>query len=203
VYGTDWSSVTDLREGVDMKRALLLSFALMLVAVVGFAQPTPVTGWVAMSPFPSDVSLCELPANLGLVNYYVIYVEGLVLEEFGWSGVTRLEFTAPRPSCMNNAAYLGEINQFPLVVGNTQTGYSVDFEGCQYATLICTIQYWIAGYITPCCEYPVFPGEAWSCSGVQVAPYARGGVVNADQNCRCVVPVQETTWGAVKALYSE
>ena len=177
-----------------MKRVLLSSAALMLVASAVSAQ---YYGFLAISR-DGDSIHCELPADYGIVTYYILYGE-----EFSWWGLTGVNFTAPQPACMTNAVYLGDINQLPGVVGNTQTGYSVSF-ACDWSGVICGIQYSISGPVTPCCEYQIFPQPVLSCMlGEWLDPSPRSAYIHATDDCRCAVPVQESTWGHVKALFYE
>jgi hypothetical protein len=46
--------------------------------------------------------------------------------------------------------------------------------------------------------------EAWDCDGNTLYPGGSFGVFNANSSCPCgVVPVEDMTWGKVKALFSE
>jgi len=180
-----------------MKRTLLVALVLMLFGGLAFALgPT-----LVISSDQQGWTYCELPGNPGTVTYYMLY-----LEEMYCVGVTNLNFTAPQPACMTNAVYLGDENFFPNVVGNTQTGYSVELGGCRCdAFCVCGIQYLISCHVTPCCQYQVFPQASWSCyaGGQWVVPTPGDAYINANENCRCVIPVRETTWGKVKSLYGE
>jgi hypothetical protein len=126
-------------------------------------------------------------------------------------GATGCEFSAPKPACWTNAAWL--LDQEPFEnPGNSQTGKSVGFGTCRTgATHVLTMIYWVQGTGGPCCMYPVLPhpiaGAVYSadCSfNVHVAT-ALTASVNGNETCLCgtPVPIEETTWGRVKSLFGE
>jgi len=126
-------------------------------------------------------------------------------------GAAAIQFAAPKPDCMN-ATWLADESQFPLVIGDSQTGAAIAFGGCAPAPIhVMTIHYAGTGTTPACCEYPVIPDprdntgiiEVVDCSNTSTFAMSRSGFVNPDGECNCGVPVtvETKTWGAVKALY--
>ena len=77
------------------------------------------------------------------------------------------------------------------------------------------MNFFTMGMTPPCCYYPVRPDPAASSGWVEVVDcnyqltYGNGGIgiINGAPQCDCgypcPVPVEETTWGEVKSLYSD
>jgi hypothetical protein len=76
------------------------------------------------------------------------------------------------------------------------------------------MQYFVQGGSESCCFYPLLPDPDPStggnvrvvdCDGNTVAATGLVATVNGNATCPCgyPVPVEETTWGQVKALYTE
>jgi len=190
-----------------MRKALLISAALMLVASFAFAQalPEPLTaGYIGVFADQAGAS-CNLvtPAS-GMFSFYVVHS---VATNVGGS-----EWAAPKPACMPMSMYLNDSNQFAVVIGNTQSGYSVGYGQCKVSPVyICSINFFAMGAGNPaCCAYPVIAHpmnanhriEASDCDLNLILPAGHTAMVNPDGTCMCeVVPVQDTTWGGVKALF--
>lgn len=97
-------------------------------------------------------------------------------------------------------------------VGNTTDGVIVGFPGCQSGAFqIAQLTFQIFGTSSSCAylEVTPYPGDASimvsDCSGVAEASNTLGPLlVNYDSGCGslwCVLPVESSTWGRVKALY--
>ena len=111
-----------------------------------------------------------------------------------------------------NLTYLAEQFSFPLVTGTTLTGITITYpQPLSSPIYLGYIYYSGSGMSQPCGMLKVVPHPAavpsevlWTdCSTPPAVRTATGGaaVVNPDETCDCSIPVHETTWGHVKALY--
>jgi hypothetical protein len=138
------------------------------------------------------------------------------------SGLGAIQFAAPKPNCWHGAVWLGDIIPEGLTIGDTQfndyRGLSIAFgcaDGGRSGPLyLGSILFEVSGQATPCCPYRVVkvPSDLYpeidgpimvQCDGWEVVGVSVDAVVNPDPTCPCLVPtpVQETTWGQVKAFY--
>jgi len=142
-----------------------------------------------------------------LLPIYVVHVSSV--------GSTGSQFSAPKPACMVGAIWLSDTDPFGMFLGTTQTGVTIPYGACKTGPFLATIMNFF-GYGTsePCCSYPVL-GHPYvdpnnptvgDCANRQVHS-AQGlmGTINGNATCPCgyPVPVAETSWGRVKALYTE
>lgn len=180
-----------------MKKVLLLSFALMLVASLAFAQAGSIG--IFADPAATNCNLADAAPGLGL--YYIVHVFT--------GGATGSEWAATKPAC-HTGMWLSDMNQFAVVLGNTQTGYSVGYGACKIGTVhICTMQMFNSGTTPACCLWQVVPHpanangriEGSDCNFDLILPTGGAAIVNSNTGCNCNVPTQDTTWGGVKALF--
>lgn len=126
-------------------------------------------------------------------------------------GATSTRFAAPIPACMTGATWVSDVSAFS-VGGNSQGGLTVTYGACLTATArILTINILVQGTSGTCCYYPVLPAplvssgriETVDCSSTVVYGLGKFSVVNGNESCPCrrTIPVEETTWGKVKAFY--
>jgi hypothetical protein len=186
-----------------MKKTLLLSFALMLVAGLAFAQ----VGSLGVFADATGTS-CNLADTGGSVYYYVVWVNAV--------SAGGIEMSAPLPEC----ALLGEFptewltdyDTWGFVLGDTQSGYTAGFGTCMSGTfMVVRMRMLTSGEMGTCCYYPVLPHpdnangriEGSDCALNLILPTAGVGIINPDGSCNCSVPTRDTTWGQVKALYGE
>jgi hypothetical protein len=93
---------------------------------------------------------------------------------------------------------------------------SIGYGSCRVGSIhVQTMNFFAMGNTPPCCHYWVRPDPAAPSNQVEVVDcnnsllYATGGLgfINPGPGCTCgypcPVPVEETTWGRVKAVYSE
>ena len=193
-------------------RALLITFALMLVAGMAFAQAGSIR--VVADWYGED---CNLPAPpvppVGIEQiYYVVYVDS--------PGATDVWYRAKLPDCLvaNGVSVVYEaVMVSPYYQGNSQTGIWISFGDwtCRQGTIalqqINLIKNPAYPPTPPCCYWyvdanPSAPSgmvEARDCDGNAIYPTGQYGIVNAGPTCNCSVPVESRTWGGVKALYTE
>jgi hypothetical protein len=146
---------------------------------------------------------CNIAESPTLTYVYVVHVSS--------GGATASEFMAPKPACWTGATWIQDIEVYGMP-GNSQTGKSIGYGACLIGTIhILTIVYFSQGLAEPCCVYPVL-AVPWSPGGQLLVADCDFNAVpaigltatvngNATCPCGCPVPVEETTWGAVKALY--
>jgi len=179
-----------------MKKTLLLTGVLMLIASMAFAQ----AGSIGLYGDTGGTNCFLNDKTPGLTPYYVVHT--------GTAGAAASEFAAPKPACLL-AMYLSDGGVFPVTVGTSQVGVSIGYGSCRVAPIhVLTINYFTQGMTAACCIYPVLPhpvnGGPWmvDCSQVQFPVGTLKGVVNGNDTCTCaMVPTEDTTWGGVKALY--
>ena len=182
-----------------MKQTMLLAMSGLAIATLAFAQ----AGSIGIFADAGATDCNLLDQGPGLCTFNVVHVLT--------PGATAVEFAAPQPDCFN-ATYLADVKALALTIGNSQTGSSVGYGACVASPIwVCGIIYFCQGLTEPCCYYPVVPSPSVPENEILIVDcnheiqYATGGegIINSDGSCRCDVPVQETTWGAVKALYVE
>ena len=182
-----------------MKKMALLTIAMLCVASLVFAQG----GSIGIFGDVGGTD-CNMFDNVpGLANYYVVHVNT--------PGATASQFAAPTPSCLL-ATFLSSSSPFPVAIGNILTGIAIGYGACFTGPIhVATVQYFAQGLTGPCCYYPIVPDFAIASGQIEVVDcvenlvFATGGIgiVNPDGSCQCNVPTQDTTWGQMKALYSE
>ena len=121
-----------------------------------------------------------------------------------------VEFSAPLPPCLVGVTWIGDTDVFPVTIGDSQTGVGIATGGvCIGPPLhVLTINYFGNGQTLPCCEIllsgwqtkPV--PEMLGCSGGQFPVSTVAITVNPNTTCSCTLPIEESTWGRVKSLYS-
>lgn len=185
-----------------MRRVLLVVLSLMLSAAAAFGQG----GSVGIFADQQGVG-CALgdPVNT-VASYHVVHVYA--------SNVTAAQFSAPKPACFTGT-YLSDTAIYPVTIGNSQVGISMGYGTCMSSPIhILTINYFTYGTTAPCCQYPVLPDpnaspypNIWTvdCDFNLLAAGGRAGVINMTPDCMCVgaTPVEDSTWGHVKALFGE
>ena len=146
------------------------------------------------SPGPVTVyMLIRYPQDVGKVRFRVVPSPGLHME------------------------YLSEVINALTWTGNTQDGIEVDFEACLGGErLVATIMYNFVGTSEPCSylEFAPHPSatsgsaEVWDCRASYWKIPGRIRRLYVKNECDmsaywCILgtPTEETTWGAIKALY--
>ena len=184
-----------------MKKVALLTVAMLCVASLAFAQAGSIG--IYGDALGTD---CYISDSIpGLLNVYVVHVNT--------PAATASQFSVPTPACFL-APFLSSSSPFPVAIGNPATGIAIGYGGCFTGPIhVLTLQYFAQGLTGPCCFIDVFPDVTLSdiqvvdCASNLLAATALNGVVNGDGSCECgippTVPTQDTTWGQMKALYSE
>jgi hypothetical protein len=195
-------------------KALFLAVVVILSCLsVGTAQ-----GTAKIMLYSDEIGTeCNIIDNSpGVISIYM-YAEHA-------EGVFGVQFRAPLPECWTGAVWLGDIvdvNKVPM--GNTQidmglTVATVAGGSCpdpedQHHAFLGIMNFMVQGTGESCCVYPVlkaadlhpeFPGPIGvTCDSQLLGVEAGYAVINPDMSCQCTqpLPVEETTWGRIKALY--
>jgi hypothetical protein len=185
----------------------LLGAALLIITA-----PQATRAWdgvitLSPSPFP-DACVISEPEGGGVMEVYVVYDGRLWIISAGGFRVRSGEgFTG---------VYLGEtVDGGLLTLGNTQDGLAMSGINQDGPVLLATIRYMTDGTSAPCShlevvEHPEY-GSIWVTDLDKVYSLPDPGplLVNVpwpDDSCVWCVspnPVETTTWGGVKALYTE
>jgi hypothetical protein len=109
---------------------------------------------------------------------------------------------------------LGDQIEFDTVIGSIPTGISIGYGACETAPVYLGVASFFGSSAPACSAIRIGPDptalsgaiEAVDCSvpAVKVFPLGIGGWVNSDGSCGCSnppLPVEDSTWGQVKALY--
>ena len=185
-----------------MKRSLLIAFVLLFGANIVTAQPP---GSIGLFVDPGG-TICDVYDQLpGLVTVYVVHMYT--------PGATGSRFMVNHWSWGAALIHLGETVTPPYIgIGSYTTGITIGYNACVPSpNMIMKLDFFGNGISATCSYIQVVPDPLAVPPGIYVmgctAPLnwapATGGdvVVNPDPSCMCDIPVQETTWGRVKALY--
>ena len=184
-----------------MNRVLLLTLVLILGATLAFAQGYD-NGRIGIFADNStfNPSWC-LPAATGLLYVYFLHVNAM--------GATASQWAAPPPTCLT-AVHLADLPVFAINLGNTASGITIGYGTCNTGSFhIMTALYQLTTVGT-CCVWRVVPDPGLASGKIEIPDcefnmtYGTGGaaIFGTNPNC-CSDPTEDTTWGAVKALYTE
>jgi hypothetical protein len=179
-----------------MKKVVLLTVAVMCVSGLAFGQN------VGSIDIFSDVGLTDCNIVAPPAGVFPVWIAQTNVG----GGVTAVQFKLNTPATITS---VGEIPSFQLTLGNTTTGVSISYSACKTGTFLLLQINYLAQGPTAACEWitvapePSDPGIQFiDCNDNTIfLPSAGEARVNPDISCTCNVPVQETTWGGIKALY--
>jgi hypothetical protein len=186
-----------------LNNVLILMFVLILGASMAFAQ-TPGHLGLYSDANASDCRVLE-------TAYPTIY-QVYVIHELA-SDVAGCVFSVPVPSCAA-VSWIADESDFVVKVGFSPSGVDFGYGGCRISPIVVTRILYLGSATQDCCplviegstvpvepDYPaaVVCGMEWHNEPVTVSP----AYFHSNATCGCTVPAQETTWGAVKALYTE
>lgn len=170
-----------------MKRFVLVAMALMLCASMAFAQQS-----VMVFSDLGGASCSWTDAAPALQPVYVFHTNT--------AGATAGEWTLVPPASWS---YLGESSPFTLVIGSSINGISISYQACLFGTFqLSTVNFFSSGLEGPCTLFGIEGIQIIDCAQGREFPDGGHGIVNPDPSCECDVPVEETTWGGIKALYN-
>ncbi len=175
-----------------MKRILLIGMCLVFCASMAFAQ-----GSIMVF---SDVgaSTCTFVDTGGLVQVHIFHMFSPGAKASEW-----MLDIGGQPWTL-----LGFVSDFGLIIGDPLSGAAFSYEGCLQGNINLGVANFF-GSSAPLCTYigiVAAPGKG----GVRTvdcqdfASFIPGGqgIVNPDgSSCDCTTPVEDRTWGGIKALY--
>jgi hypothetical protein len=179
-----------------MKRSVLIAIALISIASLAFAQ----AGSIGLFADPGGTA-CTFTDTGSLVQVYYFHLNVPGATASQW----RLDLGGLP------WVHLGDTMNFPTVIGTSIGGISIGYGGCFPAPIALGVSNFF-GSVAPTCSMISIVADPASLSGeiegvdcgtpaLKVFPTGGSGYVNADASCECNIPVEETTWGGVKALY--
>ena len=182
-----------------MKRSMLIAICLVFCASFAFAQ-APGSIMVFSDAAYTD---CNIPDTaVGLLSTYVVHKYA--------AGATASQFKLEVQPC-NAMTFTGATNAFPTTIGDIFTGISVAYGACLNGDILLVTVNWFSQTLTPpCCLMEVVPDPVApegivivvDCASNKLAAYGGISVINPDETCDCeALPVNESTWGGIKALY--
>jgi hypothetical protein len=181
-----------------MKRSIIIAFCLVLCASTSFAQLGSID--VFSNPGYSDCNFIDVG---GLITVYVLVTHSI-------EGTTAAQWRMELPSAW---IMLGQTSPFQTVIGDALTGVSIAYGQCLTGYfLILTVNFFGNNGSPPCSYISIVPDPSAPSGNIEIVDcqsppvkqeFSRlgQGLVNRDGTCNCTIPVQETTWGQVKALY--
>lgn len=173
--------------------------ACVRVGLVGIVGLHAIASPVAASVYVNKNIILYMPGETA--NMFTM--ENLGLWPVAWSAMV----DAPWIS-------LSDTDPFPIQIGSSQTGKAIGYGTCLQGPIWATsINFFVQNQgQVPCCPYPVIADSQVSSGVIEVVDcyssvvYGNGAtsIVKPDATCLCtsVVPVEETTWGRVKAFYA-
>jgi hypothetical protein len=185
-----------------MERLLLLTMAILLINGVVVAQPD--LGSLDVFSDPGYTS-CDFVDTGGLISVYV-------LSTHSGDGSTAVQFRMNIPSAWT---LLGNTSPFPVVVGDPIGGISIGYGQCIVGDNLIMSANFLGDGLSPACSFiTILPDPAAPTGNIEIvdcqSPFPAKwefaqlgqGIVNGDGSCDCTyLPVHETTWGGIKALY--
>jgi hypothetical protein len=188
----------------------LVCLALVCVSSPALSQ----TGGLISLTGTADGSVCSIiDTSPGSVEVHIIV--------FNVIGLNAIQFAAPKPNCWTGATWVSDNIPTPVTIGDTQDtviGLAIAWGGLclDGPAYVGSMTFSTLGNAPPCCSYPILKATgdlhpeidgpiAVLCSDPQhVAGVTANAVINPESQCACVqpVPVEESTWGAIKALYN-
>lgn len=178
-----------------MRRTLLLTMAVLFCASLVLAQAGSIGVFADV-----NATICNL-AETEFVNVFVVHVSS--------PGATQSKFKVVQTDGANMIYFGDTVNPLYSGVGNTQTGITITYDTCTASPHWIASIHYFGNASSECSRVKVVPhpGEtgvlAWDCAGPPNQQVATGGSMRVNPNawCNCTVPVWETTWGQIKALY--
>jgi len=186
-----------------MKRVLLLTLGVLTVAGLASAQ-TPYMGIYTDNPGFADCNL----EDIGFALCPVYVVQG------GHTGIScSLKVDDTNSGGITNT---GVIIHTPLSIGAAFTGIEFSYGQCLgqggAVTLLMTLNYLCQGATPACSELAIVDHP--QAGGILLADctlpspillFAEGRklTINGDPSCPCFNAVEQTSWGQIKALYTE
>jgi len=169
-----------------MTRSLLVSVTACLILLGSYKSSFAQAGTLCIYEDPVGANCNLTDAAPGLLSLYVIHQLS--------PGAVGVRFSAPTPACFL-APYLSDQSNW-LIIGDSQTGISVGYNGCFPSPVVAlTIHYFAQGLSGPDCAYPVLPHpedafiEVTDCAFNTLVGSGGTAIVNQQfQWCSCPAP---------------
>jgi hypothetical protein len=192
-------------KGVEMRRSLLIVSMLLVVATLVSAQP----GRIQLTA-DQAITTCDITDAGGLIDVYVFHINT--------SGANASQFMIDVIGA-HTMTYLAETVTPPFLkigvcAGPDKTGCAIAYGSCQPGNMqILKVQYLGFGTTPACTEFVIVADPsadppdiyATDCANPPILLSALGStaVINPDGTCPCpeIIPVEETSWGKIKAIY--
>jgi len=182
---------------------IIIVVSMLLVMGVVMLTPTNATAQAGMITIFSDWggSDCNFTDFGSLVQVYFFHIfhGGAVASQF------RLDVSTA------GWMWLGDMWTFPAVIGNSINGVSLGYGACMPAPTYLGYANFLGTVSPPCTSIKIVADprswsgqiEGFDCASNPTFPSGGMGIVNNDGSCMCEypLPVEQTTWGQVKALY--
>jgi hypothetical protein len=105
--------------------------------------------------------------------------------------------------------HLGDTFNFATIIGTSVNGVSIGYGGCYIAPIHLGVANFFGSTAPACSPIRIVADplalsgeiEGVDCVANKMFPTGGSGIVNPDPSCWCTIPVQHTTWGAIKAMY--
>lgn len=180
-----------------MKRVLLLTVGVVCVFGSAFGQDV---GSIDIFSDPG-FSDCNITSVAAPFHVYVAHTNAVV-------GATAVQFLLEVPA---DLLYVGETSPYTLKIGTSISGVSISYSACKTGTFLLLDVSFLGGSTPACALMSIVPGpgddqvQVADCNSQSVfLPLAGQARVNDDGSCTCnYLPVAETTWGGIKALYQD
>jgi hypothetical protein len=191
-----------------MKKALLIGTVMVFVASWAFAAG-PGTVGVYGDNEGVNCNYNEVGVNFATETAWIVAIA---------PAHSAVEYAAPIPPCLAAAVGVAAAAQGgSVIIGDINTGVSVGYGVCKNGP-------WAVGKITwtyvpvafggpqigPCCVYPILPHSTTGAAmaGCELPTPVKfyytpitTSTINGNETCDCAVPVRDSTWGQIKALY--
>src|SRR5262245_2531248 len=160
---------------------------------------------LALSASATSVE-CELQVSPGFYQIHMIHI--------GTTPRLAVTFRALTPPCWADGVWLGDIVPAPFLKQESThgVGIGINYRSCDtQPTYLGYMNFYAPTAVTSCCSYEITPHQNSSTGTVEVincdltvhVASLSSLTLNPDASCSCAgpVPVRETTWGSIKALY--
>ena len=177
-----------------MKRFLLIGVCLVFCASMASAQ----SGTIAVFSDANGTGCNWTDIAPALQPVYIFHVFS--------AGATVSQWKLDAPATWS---HLGDNSPFALVIGTSIDDCSVSYGTCMTGSfLLMTVNFFGSGLEAPCTYFGIVAApfkegiQVIDCADGRAFPAGGQGIVNPDGTCQCDVPVEDTTWGGIKALYN-
>lgn len=182
-----------------MKKALLITMALVLIAIPAAAQQ----GYIGLFGDPNGENCFAFDTIPGLLNVYVVHMDS--------PGSSASQF-AVDTSGAPYLTYLSDTSVFATTIGTSPAGVSIGYGGCLTSPIhILTLNFFATGISDPCSVLRVIEDPtvgailSVDCELALVEVTGRGLFINPNENCENCgdIPVgtEQNTWGSLKSIF--